>query len=205
MDAIADGRHARRQRNRLAVIEVVFELVQEGKGPPPVELVADRAGVSVSSIFRNFDGLADMQRQAIELGHQRFLTRTQVDPDQADAPLADRIRSHVRGRVELYEEAGALLQIGRARAIDHEPMVEGLALLRMHLADQTRQRFAVEVQALSPAAAADLVAIIDTITSPEAFELMAAAHARSSRQISRAWVASLTALVDPHDPTKDHA
>ena len=54
-----DGRHARRARNRAAVIEAVYELVKSGKVPPSVDDVASEAGVSVSSIFRIFDGLPD--------------------------------------------------------------------------------------------------------------------------------------------------
>lgn len=192
--AVGDGRNARRERSRIAVIEAVFSLIQEGKVPPVVDDVAARAGVSVSSIFRNFDGLADMQQQALDHSDKQFAAS--YDVGDASASLPDRIRSHVRTRVELYETAGALMKIARGRALDHEPMVEGVARLRARLADQTRQRFATEVEKLTPAAAADLVAIVDTATSPEAYELMTAGHARTSRQIARAWVATLGAVLD---------
>jgi len=136
--AAADGRNARRERNRVAVIEAAFALVREGKTPPAVDDIAERAGVSVSSIFRNFDGLADLQRQALDLAHEMWSPSFEVN--DADQPLDVRIRS--------------------------------------------------------PATAADLVAIIDTSTSPEAYDLMAAAHSRTSRQISRAWIAALTLLMN---------
>lgn len=179
------------------MIEAAFELISEGKVPPPVEDVAERAGVSVSSVFRNFDGLGDLQRLALDHAHEMWASSFEVgDADQA---MEDRIRSHVSGRVDLFERGGPLMRIGRARAVDFEPMVEGVARLRAKLADQTRSRFALEIAQLSPAVAADLVAVIDTTTSPEAFELMTAAHARTSRQISRAWVAALTALLEPYE------
>ncbi len=198
-----DGRNARRERSRVAVIEAVFSLIQEGKVPPLVEDVAARAGVSVSSIFRNFDGLADMQRQALDHSDERFAAKYQVR-DAGDS-LSARIRSHVRARIELYEAAGGLMQVARGRALDHEPMVEGVARIRARLAAQTRQRFATEVEKLTPAAAADLVAIVDTVTSPEAYELMAAGHARTSRQISRAWAAALTALLEQNEQSKGNS
>ena len=192
--AAADGRNARRERNRVAVIEAAFALVREGKTPPAVDDIAERAGVSVSSIFRNFDGLADLQRQALDLAHEMWSPSFEVN--DADQPLDVRIRSHVRSRVELFDEGAALMRIGRARALDHEPMVAGVARLRARFADQTRARFATEIEQLTPATAADLVAIIDTTTSPEAYDLMAAAHSRTSRQISRAWIAALTLLMN---------
>ena len=54
------GRRARRERNRTAVIDAMFELIAEGKVPPPAEALAERAGVSVSSIFRYFDNLDEL-------------------------------------------------------------------------------------------------------------------------------------------------
>lgn len=201
--SVGDGRNARRDRNRVAVIEAVFSLVQEGKVPPSVEDVAARAGVSVSSIFRNFDGLADMQRQALEHANERFAAS--YDVGDANDLLSARIRSHVRSRIELYEAAGALMHVARGRALDHEPMVEGVARIRARLAHQTRQRFAAEVHKLTPAAAADLVAIVDTVTSPEAYELMTAGHARTSRQISRAWTAALVALLEQNEQSKGNS
>ncbi len=188
-----DGRHARRQRNREAVIEAVFALVSEGKVPPSADDVAARAGVSVSSIFRNFDGLHDLQRQALERSQANFAHLFVVA--DADEQRSVRVRSHVRTRIELLEAASGLLRIGRSRALDHEPLVEGLARLRGRLADQTRQRFAAEIDQLGPAEAANLVALIDATTSPEAFDLMCAAHSRTSRQISKTWIGALDALL----------
>ncbi|MGA9277698.1 TetR/AcrR family transcriptional regulator [Ilumatobacter sp.] len=187
-----DGRRARRQRSREAVIEAVFALVSEGKVPPSADDVAARAGVSVSSIFRNFDGLHDLQRQALERSQANFAHLFVVA--DADEQRTVRIRSHVRARIELLEAASGLLRIGRSRALDHEPLVEGLARLRGRLADQTRQRFAAEIDQLTPAEAANLVALIDATTSPEAFDLMCAAHSRTSRQIAKTWIRALDAL-----------
>ncbi len=171
----------------------MFSLVQEGKVPPQVDDVAARAGVSVSSVFRYFDGLADLQHQAFASFHQRFADLFVVS--DADQPRGERIRAHVRARVELYTVAGSLMRIGRARALDHEPMVEGLARLRGRLADQTTQRFAVELMQLTPAESVNLAALIDATTSPDAFDVMTAAHARTPRQISRTWVTALDAVL----------
>ncbi len=188
-----DGRHARRQRSRTAVIDAVFSLVQDGKVPPTVDDVAERAGVSVSSIFRNFDGLADIQRQALENFQPRFEHLFVVD--DADRSRAERIQAHVRARVDLLAAAGGLLRVARARTLDHTPILEGVARLRGQFADQTRLRFALEIEQLSPAEAANLCALIDATTSPDAFDVMSGAHARAPRQISKTWITALDALL----------
>lgn len=188
-----DGRRARRERNREAVIEAMFSLVRDGKFPPTAEDVAARAEVSVSSVFRNFEGLADLQRHALDLFEPKFSHLFVVDDAQADR--GERIRSHVHARVDLIQQAGGLLRVARARALDHDVMIEGVANLRQRFAAQTRQRFARELQLTAPAEAANLIAVIDATTSPEAFEVMSAAHARSLDQISATWTAALEAVL----------
>ena len=189
-----DGRRARRERSRAAIIDAVFGLVCDGKVPPTVDDVADRAGVSVSSVFRNFDGLDDLQRQAFDMFAQRFAHLLQPAVT-AEAERDIRIAAHVRVRLELFETAEPMMRVARQRALDHQPMADGVGANRSALADQTRAHFASEARQLTPADAANLVAVIDSLTSPEAYELMGAAHGRSRRQINRAWMAALTALL----------
>lgn len=190
-----DGRHARREKSRQAIIEAMFALVREGKGPPEVEDVAERAGVSVSSVFRNFDGLADLQQQALQSFQTKYPHLFVVD--DAEDPLALRIRSHVKARIAVAEEVGQLMRIARGRAVDHQVMVKNLATFRGRMADQTRRRFANEIHQLTPAEAANLSALIDALTSLEAHEVMAAAHARTNRQIAKVWTAALEAVLEP--------
>ncbi len=191
-DKPLDGRRTRREKTRQAVIEAMFELVHEGKAPPEVEDVAERAGVSVSSVFRNFDGLGDMQHQAIQWFQHEYWHLFEVN--DTDKPLANRLRSHVRSRVTLAGQVGPLLRLARARAVDHEKMAGSTATVRGRMVEQTRQRFASELSELSPAQAANLTALIDSTTSLEAYEVMAAAHAKTSRQIATVWIGALEAF-----------
>ena len=75
------------------------------------------------------------------------------------------------------------------------PKAEGVARMRDRLSTQTRQNFAAEVRNLTPAEAANLIALIDASTSPEAYDLMGAAHGRSARQIGRTWVRGLEVIL----------
>lgn len=191
---LLDGRRARRERTRLAVVDAVFAVIRDGKIPPTVDDVAERAGVSVSSVFRNFDGLDDLQRQAFDRFQEQYSYLFDDEPaDGADRD--ERVRHFVATRIELYESAGPLIHVARHRALDYPPMADGVARLRSRLADQTLTHFAPETHGLSQRDAADLAAIIDASTSPEAFEVMSATHARTARQIQRAWTLALHALL----------
>jgi TetR/AcrR family transcriptional regulator of autoinduction and epiphytic fitness len=189
-----DGRRARRERSRAAIIDAVFGLVSDGKVPPTVDDVAARAGVSVSSVFRNFDGLDDLQRQAFDVFAQRFAHLLEPAAP-AGTDRGARIAAHVRVRLDLFETAGPMMRVARQRALDYQPIADGVGGNRSALADQTRAHFAPEARQLTPADAANLVAVIDSLTSPEAYEVMGAANGRSHRQISRAWTTALDALI----------
>ena len=200
-----DGRRARRERNRSAIVDAVFAAVLDGKVPPTVDDVAARAGVSVSSVFRNFDGLDDLQRRAFDRFQEQYLHLFDATPD-AGADRSTRVEHYVRARIELYRSAGPLMHLARQRALDYQPMADGVARLRSRLVDQTHREFRVERSALSSGRAADLIALVDATTSPEAFEVMSAAHARTPRQIARAWVRALDILFDGYrtQPTEAH-
>ena len=43
-DAVIDGRTARRNRNKAAVLDALIELAHEGHEEPPIELIAERGG-----------------------------------------------------------------------------------------------------------------------------------------------------------------
>ena len=193
-DTPIDGRRARRDRSRKAVVDAAFELIIEGKGQLSAEDVAERAGVSASSIFRNFDGLADLQQQALDQFRDRYSHLLGATPSP-DADFHDRIAFFVRNRLDLYEQAHPLMSMARARAFDHDVLVDAVARNRATLADQARACFDPELATLGPSEAADVVAIIDSLTSPEGFELMTRTHARSRERITAAWMAGLHALI----------
>ena len=188
-----DGRHARRERGRTAVIDAVFELAEEGKIPPTAELVAERSGVSVASIFRYFDGLDDLQVHA----HRRFRERfAPLVAAVGDGSRTDRIAALVESRLDLYEQAGAIMALGRLRALEHEPLLEASTETRAALAGQVRTTFEPELRCNSPGRVAELVAVIDAFTSLEAWDVMRRTHARSRPQIATSWRRGLDALID---------
>ncbi len=162
--------------------------------PPSVEQVAERSGLSVSSIFRMFDGLDDMRQAAFERYEHDYahLVATEFTDDD---PRRDRLDRLVRVRLELYEATAPVLRFARQRALDHEPNAARVGLQRTRLAAQVQRCLREETRRLAPVAAANLVAAVDCLTAPEAFDVLSAAHGRTSRQIGAIWRRSLAALV----------
>jgi AcrR family transcriptional regulator len=113
--AAIDGRTARAVRTREAIVDASIALVDEGDVRPTALRVAERAGVSVRSVFQHFDDLEGLYAAiANRLVDRLSGIRVAVD---ATLPLPERIIAMVRSRVRVLE---ALTPIRRAAAV-HAP------------------------------------------------------------------------------------
>ena len=188
-----DGRRARRERGRLAVIDAMFELFDDGRFPPSVEAIAERSGVSVSSVFRYFDNLDDLLRESIERHFERIAPLFDI-PSVGEGSLDDRVARFVDSRLKLYEAIGGTGRIARVRAVDTPAIAAGLARVRSMWADQVRAQFAPELARLTPGRADDLVVLIDSVAAFESWDLLQDTHGRTRAQIRRAWVQGIARL-----------
>ena len=189
-----DGRRARRDRNRAAVVDALFSLYDEGETSPAAEAIASRAGVSVSSLFRYFDGLDDLQEQAIEAHFARFGPLFEV-PSIGVGPLPERTRRLVDARLTLYRSIAPTARLARARALDQPRIAEKLAETRAQFSHQIHTQFAPELRALTPARRQDVADLVDALTSFESWDLLQSTHGRRNREIHRSWTAGISSLV----------
>jgi AcrR family transcriptional regulator len=201
-----DGRHARRERGRLAAIDATFELILEGQIPPSAEQVAERANISLSSLFRYFDGLADMQLQALDRFADRYISLlADPSPDAPPADTATRIAEFVKQRIELFDQAGALIVLAQRRAIDNPMIHNRLAALAQRQAGQVRSWFAPE---LGPIAARDrdtdgLIGVINSVASAQGFQTLTHVNDCTPSDIEQAWRRSIRVLLDQWRTTRD--
>lgn len=144
-----DGRTLRSLRTREAIVDATIGLLEDGDLRPTAPRVADRAGVSVRSVFQHFDDLERLHAAVAE----RLVERVAVllVPVPAELPLDERINRFVAQRTALLE---AVTPIRRAAEV-HGPfsdeitarLRDGQAFLRTEL----EQTFAPELDALPEA------------------------------------------------------
>jgi TetR/AcrR family transcriptional regulator of autoinduction and epiphytic fitness len=115
VDGPADGRSRRRDRNRDAVIHAMLDLIREGDFNPATADIADRAGVSHRSVFRYFDDLGDLAREAISIEFAKAL-RLGAIVDVGEGPLGDRIDRLIEARLGVYDDTFAVSRVARFRA-----------------------------------------------------------------------------------------
>lgn len=190
-----DGRRARRERGREAVIGALFALLREGHFPPSTEALVERSGVSLSSIFRYFENIDDLQQQTIETHFDQFAPLFEV-PAIGQGPLPERIKRLADARLDLYEAIAPIARLARARALEHPLIAVSLNRSRTMLTDQIGTHFAPEIGPRSPAATEDLVGLIASLTSFEVWDLLSAGDLRTRPQIRRAWITGLRSLIE---------
>jgi TetR/AcrR family transcriptional regulator of autoinduction and epiphytic fitness len=189
-----DGRAARRERGRQAVVDAALDvLLETGRAPSP-EAVVRRAGVSLSSLFRYVDGLAELQLAAIERFLERYSHLFEL-PEVRGCPLAERVTKLVAARWTLYTTVAPVGRIVRARAADNSVLAEALHSMRHRQIVQVRDYFAPELQTRSTTSADDVVHTIVAITSFEAWDMQCSDAGRSPVQIQRAWRTAITTLL----------
>jgi AcrR family transcriptional regulator len=202
MEVKEDGRRARRQRGRMAVLDATVDLIQEGHAPPTAEAVAARAGVSMSSVFRYFDNLGDLQQAAVNRFFERY-AHHYVVPDVGQGDRAARIARYVAAMDSLFDTIAPIARLVRARSLEHPYLFDELQRARSLLADQLRRHFAPELSALPKAAREALVALVSTITSFESWDLLRRHFGRTRGQIRESWTAALDALLPTSGETHE--
>jgi TetR/AcrR family transcriptional regulator of autoinduction and epiphytic fitness len=166
-----DGRTARRQRNRDAVVSALLGLYRDGVLTPSADEIARRAGVSARSLFRYFADVDDLASEAVARQQEHLTPLLALDLDPA-APLDERIDAFVAARVRLLAGMGEVGRVARFRATQQPVVATGLARIRQALREQV-------VVVLGPALAdrpaaerASLLAAADVLCSWEAHDLM---------------------------------
>lgn len=96
-----DGRSARAERTRDAVVEAFLTLTDDGHLRPTARQISERAGVSLRSVFQHFDDLETLFATAADLQIERLKHLAIVI--RPDAPFEERLTQFVQARGTLLE------------------------------------------------------------------------------------------------------
>lgn len=132
-----DGRTARAVRTRDSLVDATIALVEEGDLRPTAPRIAERAGVSVRSVYQHFD---DLETLFSAVG-ARVVKRLAglVRPIDPSAPLTDRIEAFIDQRTRIHEAVtpinrAAILQLPASATIDQQ-FRDGHSFLSAHLGE----------------------------------------------------------------------
>lgn len=194
-----DGRHARRQRNRDAVVDAIIELHREGNLDPSSVEIAERAGLSARSIFRYFDDRDDLYHAAFERQQERVKSLLSIDV-AAGASLEDRIAAVVEQRLRLFDAVGQTAFATRLRAPFQPVIAANLAQGRAFFRSQLKKTFSPEFTAMPAGNAGALLAAMDVLCSYESYHLLRHDQSLSRARTAAALTTALTAMLGGQHP-----
>jgi len=150
-EPVEDGRTARRDRNRDAVLDAVLELFTEDCLAPSAQDVAERSGVSLRSVYRYYEDLDALVRAAIARNVERVAPLFEL-PDPGSDALEVRVERIVSQRLALYEAIAPTARAALLRAPTNDRIRDQLDQRRRALLDQVRRTFEPDLRGLAPGA-----------------------------------------------------
>ena len=183
-DLIVDGRTARRQRNKDAVLDALIELANEGNDEPPIEVIAERAGVSYRSVYRYFDDRTDLMLSAIARVMGDLWPIFDVE-HLGEGPLDARIDRLISVRLDAYRRLAPLTRSAVHRRANEPAVAEGYDRVREYLREQLATQFQPELATMPPAERKLVLAALDVMFQFEALDYLAEHDEMNDKVLSR--------------------
>lgn len=167
----ADGRVARRQRNRERVVDAYVRLLREGVAEPNAVELATIADVTPRTVYRYMREDATLKADVADRIVSTLRLPFSLD-ESVPLGLRDRIDVFVSYRLDAYEQSGAIMHIVRSH-LSQGPVAmiaieAGLAVLR----EQLIICFAPELQHLVAADRLAMVASLQTLVLFDSLECL---------------------------------
>jgi TetR/AcrR family transcriptional regulator of autoinduction and epiphytic fitness len=199
---IADGRSARSQRTRAAVVDALLALLREGDPRPTARQIAERANVSLRSVYVHFDDLEDLFLAVAE--RELAVVQTMIAPVPRDAPLSERVELACAMRAQIFEE---LAPIGRAAQLQ-APTSPTLEKVLKRGRDRSRSTIATvfdpELRQLPPRQRRLRIAAIDAVAGPEAWRVLRDGNGLSVADAQTAMADAVRDLLVPAAAAEAH-
>jgi len=172
--ATVDGRTARSAKTRTAIADALLDLLADGALRPTAREIADRAGVSVRSVYVHFEDLEDLF--CVAAG--RHLTRIapMLTPVAATGSVPERAQALVLQRSRLYDETAAVGRATRLHAAFSPTLARILRDAHTRARTDLERVFAKELAALAGPGRTNMLAVLEILTGPDAWETLRLRH-----------------------------
>jgi len=166
-----DGRSLRRERNRQDIVDALLGLIENGETEISAALIASKAGLSERSIFRYFDDVNDLYRSVCDLAFSKEIEYALID-DAGVGTLDTKIENFVNQRVRIYTMNEKIAPAARSFAFKNPIIKNQLVVGRKLLRTQIIKHFAEELSVFDKQQQQAAVAIIDSLTTFEYYDMM---------------------------------
>ena len=138
-----DGRTARAERTRRAIVDALLGLIAEGDLKASPERIVERAGVSLRTLWTNFKDLeglyAASNARLIEMQDAHYR------PVEVDAPLSARVRDFCEQRARMLEILAPAARAAQLRLPYSAQLRRNRVVHHVRMRDEIQTVFAVEL------------------------------------------------------------
>ncbi len=197
VDEKIDGRRARGERARTAVVDAILDLLQQGDLKPTAERVAERAGVSLRLVFHHFADLEALYAAAADRQFERL--RPLIKPIPNDGAFERRLETFLRQRVRMWERIAPI----RRASLLLEPFSKELSRCLDHARAFAREEaaavFRSEIEKFPRTARAEVVAALDAASAWQTWEVLRRHQQLSIENARRVTARIIAALLNSRD------
>ncbi len=190
----SDGRALRAERTKQIVVDAALEMLNEGELQPTAQMLSDRSGVSIRSIFRLFDDVQSLHAAAIARHSARVAPL--FAPPPVHGSRDTRVRSLVAHRARLYEAIMPVRRMVVRVAATSPPIQVEIARIDAFLRAQLADQFEKELATLNPAKRRDMLDALDMLTSLATWDRLRFHQDMSMAAAQRLVVRTVTALLE---------
>ena len=194
--ASVDGRTARKNTNKDAVVEAALQLFEAGTKNPKMEEIAALAGVSVRSAYRYFSNVEEITEAAAVANLAKYGALFDVE-NLGVGTLDERIRNLITSRMRLFDEAHAMIAAVVVHRYEDNFIGNMLAWRLQHMYLQNLEMFSTELSRLPALESQQVAAALDGILSFDNAESMRRRLGFTSGAIADAMIYAFHRLLDP--------
>src|SRR3954470_3371996 len=185
-----DGRAARSVRTRRAIVDALRALHHEGDLRPTAPRVAERAGVSVRTVWQHFD---DLETLLFEAGRRDLeIAQSLVTPIDLSLPAIARVDALVEQRARMFEEMAPPWRAARVHAPFSAQIQSNRDTLMQLAREQVGELFAPELAAApDPQALLDALHVASSWATWESLRADAHLDVERAKKALRLWLSRL--------------
>jgi TetR/AcrR family transcriptional regulator, regulator of autoinduction and epiphytic fitness len=193
-----DGRTARGQRTRAAVVDALLALQEEGDLEPTAQRVAARAGVALRTVFGHFSDMETLWAQAGERELAKIAAL--ADVPSGDLPLDERVERFCASRARVLEAVLPVLRAARLREHASAALRRNREIFAEAGDAEVDLVFATELEPLDEAERAVVRSAFHVVAGGTAWELLRCQRGLDVEQASEVLLRSVRRLVPTSGP-----
>jgi AcrR family transcriptional regulator len=193
-----DGRRLRSARTKQAIVEAYVDLLREDPKIPTAAQIAERAGVSVRSVFERFSDLHELRVAATD--YTIFQVASQAVAGDTGGDRATRLKSHVETRGAICE---TWLPLWRAMMVNKgdSPALNSRAMLaRQAIIRRIEMMYQPELSTLPDPQRQHLLIVLEALIDFESWARMREGHGLSPVEACEVWIEAIDRLLPQTPP-----